>query len=118
MKLKAIRDVIKRITDIDIFEQSRRREVIEMRSVANVYLRRVTNLSYLSIVEEYNKHNYNTTHSSIIHSVKSFYSNVKYNPDLELFVKALSGDSRLFVLEKVKKATDQQIELIEEILMH
>ena len=37
MKLKAIRDVIKRITDIDIFEQSRRREVIEMRSVAKSY---------------------------------------------------------------------------------
>jgi hypothetical protein len=39
MKLKAIRDIILQVNDIDIFEQSRRREVIEMRSVANKYMR-------------------------------------------------------------------------------
>ena len=41
MKLETIRETILQVNNIDIFEATRRREVIEMRCVANRYMSRV-----------------------------------------------------------------------------
>ncbi len=41
----------------------------------------------------------------------------RYNTELELMYKALIGDNRLYVMEQIPKATEKQIEQIEEILM-
>ena len=56
MKLKAIRDIILQVNDIDIFEQSRRREVIEMRSVANKYMRKQNKKQTTKNPEKYKKY--------------------------------------------------------------
>jgi hypothetical protein len=117
MKLKAIRDIILQVNDIDIFEQSRRREVIEMRSVANKYMRKQNKKIFRDIVKEYKENGYNTTHCSIIHSLNTYKQHCKYNKNLELTYKHLLGDTKLYVMENLPKATDQQIELIEEILL-
>ncbi len=117
MKLKAIRDVIKEINNIDIFEQTRRREVIEMRSVANRYMRKRDKKILRDIVNEYKENGYNTTHCSILHSLKTYNQHSKYNKNLDLTYKHLLGDAKLYVMEKLPKATDKQIEQIEEILL-
>ena len=41
MNKKKIAEVIKDLNNIDIFENTRRREVIEMRAVANKYMREI-----------------------------------------------------------------------------
>ena len=56
------RDTIKELKQIDIFEQTRRRDVIEMRSVANYYLYKISKMRLMEIVREYEKNNYKTTH--------------------------------------------------------
>lgn len=117
MKLQTVRDTIKELTGIDIFEQTRRREVIEMRSVANTYMTNICKMRLMEIVREYAKHGYSTTHASVIHSSNSFDQHKWYNPDVELAYKALIGDTRLYVLQQIPNATDKQIEQIEEILL-
>lgn len=117
MKLKAIRDIILELNDIDIFEQSRRRDVIEMRSVANKYMRIRNKKILRDIVNEYKENGYNTTHCSIIHSLNSYKQHCKYNKNIELTYKHLLGDTKLYVMEKLPKATNKQIEQIEEILL-
>lgn len=117
MKLQTVRDTIKELSNVDIFEQTRKREVIEMRSVANTYMSNICKMRLMEIVREYAKHGYNTTHASIIHSLNSFEQHKWYNPDIDLAYKALIGDTRLYVLQQIPNATDKQIEQIEEILL-
>ena len=117
MRLQIIRDTIKETANIDIFEQTRRRDVIEMRSVANYYLYKICKMRLMEIVREYEKNNYKTTHASIIHSLNTYDQHKRYNTELELMYKALIGDNRLYVMEQIPKATEKQIEQIEEILM-
>jgi hypothetical protein len=116
-KLETVRDIIKNITNIDIFEQTRRREVIEMRSVANTYLSKINKMRLMEIVRAYARNDYQTTHASIIHSLKTYDQHKRYNPDLELTYKALIDDNRLYVLERIPTATKEQIEQIEQILL-
>lgn len=117
MKLKAIRDIILEVNNIDIFEKSRRRDVIEMRSVANKYMRIRNKKILRDIVNEYKENGYNTTHCSIIHSLNTYKQHSKYNKSVELTYKHLLGDAKLYVMEKLPKATNKQIEQIEEILL-
>ena len=55
MKLETIRDTIKDLTQIDIFEQTRRREVIEMRAVANRYMSKVKKMRLTEIMRDYER---------------------------------------------------------------
>ena len=116
-KLETVRDTILQVSNIDIFEQTRRREVIEMRSLANTYVYYVGKMRLMEIVREYARNGYQITHASIIHSLNTYEQHKFYNPDLELTYKALIGDNRLYVLEQIPKATEKQIEQIEQILL-
>ena len=115
--LENVRDIIKEITNIDIFEQTRRRDVIEMRSLANTYLSTVCKMRLMEIVRAYARNDYQTTHASIIHSLNTYEQHKRYNPDLELTYKALIGDNRMYVLGRIPTATEEQIEQIEQILL-
>ena len=117
MKLEAIRDTIKEINNIDILEQTRRREVIEMRCVANHYMSTVKQMRLTEIQREYKRCGYSIHHATILHHLRNYEQNAFYNPDLELVFKTLIGSPKLYVLEQIPKATDKQIEQIEEILM-
>ena len=117
MKLETIRETILQVNNIDIFEATRRREVIEMRCVANRYMSRVKRMRLTEIVSDYKRCGFKTHHATILHSLKNYEHNAHYNQDLELTYKHLLGDTKLYVMEKLPKATDLQIELIEEILL-
>ena len=71
MKLETIRDTIKELKQIDIFEQTRRREVIEMRSVANRYLSKVKKMRLTEIMREYKRCGYNIHHATILYHLKT-----------------------------------------------
>ena len=117
MKLQIIRDTIKETTGIDIFEHRRRRDVVEMRCVANKYMRNIKKMRLTEIVREYKRCGFKTHHATILHSLKNYKQNCHYNKELELMYKTLINDNRLYVMKKIPKATDKQIEQIEEILM-
>jgi len=118
MKLEAIRETILTLNNIDIFEQTRRREVVEMRCVANKYMSKVKKMRLTEIVRDYKRCGFQTHHATILYSLKNYKQNSYYNLDLEKMYKTLLGDNKLYVLEKIPKATDEQIQQIEEILMN
>jgi hypothetical protein len=117
MKLETIRDTILTLKKIDIFEQTRRRDVVEMRCVANHYMSTVKQMRLMDIVRDYQRCGYETHHATILHSLRNYKQNCYYNIDLEEMYKTLLGDNKLFVLERIPDATDKQIEQIEEILL-
>lgn len=117
MKLETIRETILTLKKIDIFEQTRRRDVVEMRCVANHYMSKVKQMRLMDIVRDYQRCGYETHHATILHSLRNYNQNCFYNIDLEQMYRTLLGDPKLFVLERIPDATDQQIEQIEEILL-
>jgi len=117
MKLETIRDTIKQINNIDILEQTRRREVVEMRCVANHYMSTVRMMRLTDIQREYKRCGYSIHHATILYHIRNYEQNAIYNSDLELVFKTLMGSPKLYVLERIPDATDKQIEQIEEILL-
>ena len=116
MKIETIAETIKELTDVNILEQSRRRSVVEMRSVANRYLIDVLGLRWTDIVREYDKNGFNTTHASIIHSVNTYKQHSYYNSDLDLIYETLLNSSKMNIIKRVNKMTVEQIEKVEAIL--
>jgi hypothetical protein len=116
MKIETIAETIKELTDVNILEQSRRRSVVEMRSVANRYLIDVLGLRWTDIVREYAKNGFNTTHASIIHSVNTYKQHSFYNSDLDLIYETLLNSSKMNIIKRVNKMTVEQIEKVEAIL--
>ena len=116
MKIETIAETIKELTDVNILEQSRRRSVVEMRSVANRYLIDVLRLRWTDIVREDAKNEFNTTHASIIHSVNTYKQHSFYNSDLDLIYETLLNSSKMNIIKRVNKMTVEQIEKVEAIL--
>ena len=117
MKLETIRDTIKDLTQIDIFEQTRRREVIEMRAVANRYMSKVKKMRLTELMRDYERCGYKIHHATILYSLKNYEQICFYNPDIKLVFKALIGDPKLYVLKQIPKASVKQIDKIQEILL-
>lgn len=116
MKLKTIANTVENITGVNIFEQTRRRDVIEMRSMVNTYLTKVQNMKLMAIVNDYKKNGYNTTHPSIIHSINTYPTHSFYNRDLELIYESLLNDTKLNILNKIQNLTPEQVEKVEAII--
>lgn len=117
MKLETIRDTIKELKQIDIFEQTRRRDVIEMRCVANYYMSEIKGMRLTEIMREYHKCGYKIHHATILHHLKNYEQNCFYNPELKLVLKSLINDTKLYVMSQIPDASDEQLEQIEEILL-
>ena len=116
MKLKTIANTVENITGVNIFEQTRRRDVIELRSMVNTYLTKVQNMKLMAIVNDYKKNGYNTTHPSIIHSINTYPQHRFYNRDLELIYESLLNDTKLNILNKIQNLTPEQVEKVEAII--
>tara|TARA_R100000388_G_scaffold93251_1_gene77553 strand:- start:3791 stop:4156 length:366 start_codon:yes stop_codon:yes gene_type:complete len=116
MNLKTIANVIKKLHDIDIFQQTRKREVVEMRCVANKYMSEVAKKRLVDIVKEYELNGFKTSHCSIIHSINTYKQNNKYNTNILLTYRLLLGDSKIQILQKLPDATEDQIDKIATIL--
>lgn len=116
MKLKTIANTVENITGVNIFEQTRRRDVIELRSMVNTYLTKVQNMKLMAIVNDYKKNGYNTTHPSIIHSINTYPTHSFYNRDLELIYESLLNDTKLNILNKIQNLTPEQVEKVEAII--
>ncbi|MGI9554700.1 MAG: hypothetical protein ACR2M6_01895 [Vampirovibrionia bacterium] len=116
MKLQKIGEQIKEITGVDIFDQSRRRELVEMRSVANVFMHDVMGMGWTEIVREYKRNGFKITHASLIHSYDTYKDHSFYNRQLPLIHEVLLNDSKINIIKKVSSLSPEKLEEIEEIL--
>jgi len=120
MKIEIIAETIKDITDVNIFEKTRKREVVELRSVATYYLRQVAGLKYRQITNEYKKNGLNIHHSTLMHSIKNYDIYKTYSDDVKKAHLCLINDNlvdaRKYILKNMSNMTAEKIEKIEQVM--
>jgi len=73
------------ISGIDVFDNSRKREYIEMRSLLTFILRHHCNMKFKKIKDFYESNGKNYDHATALHSLKSFETHRRYNPKLDKY---------------------------------
>ena len=87
-----VQELIKQITGVDIFQETRKQEVVEYRAVANLFLNKIMGYSLMDIVRWYQSNGKNSHHATIIFSINNYDIYKKYNKNLEkMFNNLLSS---------------------------
>ena len=73
---------IETLSGYRVFENTRRREVVEIRSLLYTVLKKFYRFTLREIQDLAQEYNYNITHASVIHSIKSFEVYSKYSPHI------------------------------------
>ncbi len=84
-----IQELIKQISGVDIFQQTRKQEVIEYRAVANLFLNKVMGKSLMDIVRWYQSNGKSCHHATIIFSIKNYEIYSRYNKNLSKMFNTL-----------------------------
>ena len=71
------------ISGVNVFENSRKRPNVEIRSLLTFILRNQFNMSYHGIKRFYESNDKDYDHATAIHSLKTFEVNRRYNPKLD-----------------------------------
>tara|TARA_R100000951_G_C2524582_1_gene144503 strand:- start:190 stop:558 length:369 start_codon:yes stop_codon:yes gene_type:complete len=120
MTIETIADTIKEVTDVNIFEKTRRRDVVELRSVATYYLRKVVGLKYRQISDQYKRNGLRIHHSTLIHSLNNYDIYKKYSESVQkahlFLIDDNLVDARKYILRNMSKMTADKIEKIEQIM--
>ena len=81
---KIAEDIID-ISGLDVFDNTRKKEYIQMRSLLTFMLRHHCNMKFTEIRDFYESNGKNYDHATAIHSLKSFETNRKHNPKLDKY---------------------------------
>ena len=73
------------ISGIDVFDNTRKREHIQMRSLLTFMLRHHCNMKFKEIKNFYQSNGKNYDHATALHSLKSFETHRRYNPKLDKY---------------------------------
>ena len=73
---------IESLSGYRVFENTRRREVVEVRSLLYTVLKKFYRFTLREIQDLAEEYNYSITHASVIHSINSFDVYSKYSPHL------------------------------------
>ena len=80
---KQIAEYLTDISGVNVFENSRKRANVEVRSLLTFILRNQFNMSYHGIKRFYESNDKDYDHATAIHSLKTFEVNRRYNPKLD-----------------------------------
>tara|TARA_Y100000114_G_scaffold140684_1_gene145811 strand:- start:70 stop:510 length:441 start_codon:yes stop_codon:yes gene_type:complete len=111
--MKEANEIAKHIIDIssiDVFDNSRQRKYIEMRSLLTFMLRHHCNMKFKEIKEFYESNGKNYDHATAIYSLKSFETHRRYNPKLDKYFD--------IVLLRVRNKSKLRKALINHIVDH
>ena len=103
-----VQGLIKQITGVDIFQETRKQEVVEYRAVANVFLNKILGYSLMDIVRWYQSNGKNSHHATIIFSINNYDIYKKYNKDLEKMFNTLlsSTTSTTSIADLIREVKD------------
>ena len=73
---------IESLSGYKVFEKTRRREIVEIRSLLYTVLKKFYRFTLREIQDLAQEYNYYVTHASVIHSLKSFEVYSKYSPHI------------------------------------
>ena len=82
-RIRSLIDEIETLSNINIFQNTRRREVVEVRSLLYTILRNFYRFNLREIQDLCSEYGYEITHASVIHSLKSFNIYKSYNKNLD-----------------------------------
>lgn len=133
-RIRNLMDEIETLSGLKIFEKTRRRETVEIRSLFYTVLRKFYRFNLREIQEYGEEYDYYITHASVIHSLKSFDVYKTYNKNLDEWFHAIIIDleedvaaSRIdFIKPKLKYLSEDDLlklstivkEMYEESLIH
>ena len=103
-----VQTLIKQITGVDIFQETRKQEVVEYRAVANVFLNKILGYSLMDIVRWYQSNGKNSHHATIIFSINNYDIYKKYNKDLDKMFNTLlsSTTSTTSIADLIREVKD------------
>jgi hypothetical protein len=103
-----VQELIKQITGVDIFQETRNQEVVEYRAVANLFLNKIMGYSLMDIVRWYQSNGKNSHHATIIFSINNYDIYKKYNKDLEKMFNTLlsSTTSTTSIADLIREVKD------------
>mgnify|MGYP003133560283 CR=1 FL=1 len=116
-RIRNLIDEIEALSQLSIFENTRRRETVEIRSLFYTILRKFYRFNLREIMEIGEEYGYYITHASVIHSLKSFEVYKTYNKNLEQWFHAIIVDleddvamTRIeFIKPKLKYLSEQNL---------
>ena len=116
-RIRGLIDEIEALSGINIFQNTRRREVVEVRSLLYSILKKFYRFNLREIQDLCSEHGYNITHASVIHSLKSFDVYKTYNKNLDDWYHAVVIDleedvaaQRIdFIKPKLKYLSEQNL---------
>ena len=104
-RIRSLIDEIETLSNISIFQNTRRREVVEVRSLLYTILRNFYRFNLREIQDLCSEHGYEITHASVIHSLKSFNIYKSYNKNLDDWFHAV-------IIELEEDVAAQRIDFI------
>jgi hypothetical protein len=121
---KRLADTVCRLTGVNVFENSRKREIVEARGLLNWIYRRVCGLTYNAITRIYKSQGKNYDHTTALHSIKNYEMYEKYNPTLyEIRMLVMASDRTAtttirkdFIKENIEHMKSEVVENVYEII--
>jgi len=103
-----VQELLKQISGVDIFQETRKQEVVEYRAVANLFLNKIMGYSLMDIVRWYQSNGKNSHHATIIFSINNYDIYKKYNKDLEKMFNTLlsSTTSTTSIADLIREVKD------------
>lgn len=121
---KEIANKINTFTDVNIFENTRRRNVVEARAVFTYILRNYFNLGLTRIANVYKSQGKDMNHATVLHSINNWEVYVFNEPKLADIVLQVMNDTdnadtkvkRDWIKSKVQFLTTQQVNEVQNII--
>lgn len=121
---KRLADSVSKLTGVDVFENTRKREVVEARALLNYIYRRVCGLTYHAIARIYKSQGKPYDHATAMHSVKNYDIYEKYNKTLyEIRILVMASDRNAtttirkdFIKENITRMNSDVVENVYEII--
>lgn len=123
-KQDELHQFIKNFTGVDIFEETRKRDNVEMRSTYNYILHTVLNKGCSYIARLYQSKGKNYDHSTVIHSLKMFEVYKAYNKKIPLILAEVcrsyipvSGKIQ-FIERSLRDLNEEQVDEVLDIIQN
>ena len=101
---KELKRIIKEVTKVDVNIHSRKREIVEARSLYYTILKQIDKKKSLKSIGD----TVNLNHATVIHSLKNYQMFEKFNPTLRLFKKEILSKLSYKSFEEVSYSNNSE----------
>ena len=105
---------INKLSDVNVFENSRSSKVVEVRSLLNKILYDFKNMTLAQIRDFYRNTGKPMNHATILHSLKNFNMYRRYNPKLNEYFDEMIKHYELSTKHEKQKAIEHKIKYLSE----